>query len=536
MSARSRGALAALVCAFVVGCRSEPEAAQVWPPQVRPDVLTRLQIAEASAQVEELAIPILGSLPAVEADDAAGPAAGIPELQIEDVLESVEVHFPLILAALEEIEIAEGQVLEARGGFDTSLRANGKVEPEGFYQNERLDVWLEQPTQLWGATFMGGYRIGSGDFAVYDGGQKTNDGGEYRAGVSVPLLQGGRIDPRRVDLWRSRIEREQAEPIVLLKRLESTRKAASSYWSWVAAGRKRAIARRLLDLALDRQQQVEVAVGEGELAEINLVENRRLIVERESNLVRAERWLQQAAIQLSLYWRDADGRPVVPEDTSLPGEFPAPRPPESTLVPEDVQVAVRRRPEIRALELEIEALEVELSLARNQMLPTLDLGVFASQDVGSAVNDPDDKEPFELEALLRFSLPLQRRRPQGKQRSLEGKIAKLERQASFTRDLVGADVKDAASSLTQAWQRLAQARENVVLAGRLEEAERLQLSAGQSDLFRVNLREQQTALAAAALVEVLAEYFQALADYRAVIGIPYDEVRAGASLGGTPRG
>ena len=111
---------------------------------------------------------------------------------------------------------------------DTSLEAKGKFEPEGFYETERFDVWIEQPTQLWGTTFMGGYRIGTGDFAVYDGEAKTNSGGEYRAGVSVPLLQGGRIDPNRVELWRSRIELEKAEPIILQKRLEATRKAANS--------------------------------------------------------------------------------------------------------------------------------------------------------------------------------------------------------------------------------------------------------------------------------------------------------------------
>jgi outer membrane protein TolC len=536
MSARARAVLLVGLGAALHGCGSTPSEEQAaWPPPVQREVLTRFQLEDPEGQIVPPGVPILGSPPDADAGSTDRSEATAGGLAVEEVLTSVEVHFPLILAALEEIEIARGQVLKARGNFDTSLKAKGKIEPEGFYETERLDVWIEQPTQLWGTTFMGGYRIGTGDFAVYDGEAKTNSGGEYRAGVSVPLLQGGRIDPSRVELWRSRIELEKAEPVILQKRLEATRKAANSYWKWVAAGQKRAITLRLLGLARDRQQQVELAVAEGELAEINLVENRRLIVERESNLVRAERALQQAAILLSLYLRDAEGRPLVPTDVMLPGEFPAPRSPDKTLVSGDVQVAMGRRPEVRAIELEIEALELELDLARNAMLPSLDLGLFASQDVGSAVNDPDDKEPFELEALVRFSLPLQRRKPRGTQQSLEGKINKLQREASFARDLVATDVQDAASALTQSWQRLAQARENVVLADRLEQAERLQLEAGQSDLFRVNLREQQTALAAASLVDVLAEHFMALTDYRAVLGIPYDEVRSGEGVGGASR-
>ena len=519
MSAR----LAALLAAGLLGgCgSSEYQRGSAWPPPVQSDVLTRVQTPPAPPE----AVPILGSM------TSELPAG---ELDIDQVLGSVEGNFPLILAALEEIEIARGKLVSARGGFDTRLEAKGSVEPEGFYENETFDVWLEQPTTLWGATFMGGYRIGSGDFAVYDGKQKTNEGGEYRAGISIPLLQGGRIDPRRVELWRSRIGVERAEPIVLQKRLEATRKAAGAYWGWVAAGAKRAIAQRQLELARDRQEQVELAVSEGELAEINAIDNRRLIVEREANRIRAERSLQQAAILLSLYWRDAEGRPLVPGPEQLPASFPEPRPPSETLVPEGDRVALERRPELRALELELEALELELRLVQNQWLPKLDVGVFASQDVGSAVSVPDDKEPFELEALVRFSMPLQRRKPAGDRRSLEGKINKLRRETSFARDVVVTDVQDAESVLTQAWQRLAQARENVVLAERLEQAERLQLEVGQSDLFRVNLREQQTATAAAAVVDVLSEYFKGLADYRAVLGVPYDEARGAAGVPPTP--
>ncbi len=504
----------ALAAALAAACSSSsPQRGDDWPPPVGYDVLSRV----AAPTPRPAAVAILGSATSQE------PSG---ELDLDALMTSVEANFPLILAALEEVEIAHGKLVSARGGFDTRLEARGTVAPEGFYENEVFDAWIEQPTTLWGATFLGGYRIGSGDFAVYDGKQKTNAGGEYRAGVSLPLLQGGEIDPRRVELWRSRLGVERAEPIVLQKRLEATRKAASAYWSWVAAGAKRAIAQRQLELAQDRQAQVELAVAEGELAEINLIDNRRLIVERESNRVRAERGLQQAAIQLSLYWRDAQGRPRVPAPEDLPPAFPEPRAPSLTLVPEGERVALERRPEIRALELELEALELELRLVGNQWLPRLDLGVFASQDVGAAVNTPDDKDPFELEALVRFSMPLQRRKPAGDRRSLEARIAKLRRETSFERDLVVTDVQDAESALTQSWQRLAQARANVELAERLEEAERLQLAAGESDLFRVNLREQQTAAAAAAVVDVLAEHFKALAEYRAVLGVPYDGVRA----------
>ena len=65
-------------------------------------------------------------------------------------------------------------------------------------------------------------------------------------------------------------------------------------------------------------------------------------------------------------------------------------------------------------------------------------------------------------------------------------------------------------------------RENARLAVELAEAERVRLGLGASDLFRVNLREVQAAAAAANLIDVLSEYFLAMAGYRASLGLPYE--------------
>ena len=447
-------------------------------------------------------------------------------LLFDDVVRSVEAQFPLVLAALEEVEIAAGELQSAQGGFDTRLKAGGEFGVDGFYENERVKVSIEQPTAAWGATFFGGYKLGTGDFPIWEGGYKTRAGGEFAAGVRVPLLAGRQVDERRTNLWRARLAQEQADPFVLRKRLEATLKAALAYWKWVAAGQKFEIAQRLLALAENRQAGVVLAVDEGELPQIALIENQRLIVERQSILINAERSLQQTAIELSLYWRDAEGNPRLPGPERLPVEMPVPRDPALTIKEGDAQFALAQRPEVRELELEVTRLRLELEQAENSLLPRLDLGVAGSKDTGDTVSDPDDKGPFEFDAFVTFDLPLQRRSAKGKTRTVAAKKAKLERELQLVRDRVVADVRDAASALNQTWLRLAQVRENVRLAGALEQAERLRFQEGESDLLRVNLREQQTASAASMLVDVLAEHFRSLADYRASLGLPYDELIA----------
>jgi outer membrane protein TolC len=536
-------ALALTLTTSAFGCQVAPPERATPLPVVRAGEVRRFALEGPEHEMEPSPLDLVGRT--VREDhgaappDALEPGAAEPVdpavLHIEDVLLSVEHHFPLILAALEVVEITEGKLLAARGGFDLVLGSKGRGGLQGFYENERFDVTFEQPTTLWGASLLGGYRVGRGDFADYDGKAKTLGGGEFRAGVSVPLLQGGRIDRRRLALWRARLERDQADPLVLQKRLAASRKAARSYWKWVAAGQKLEVARRLLGLAEDRQDAVSLAVEEGELAEIALVENRRLIVERQAILFGAERLVQGSSIELSLYYRDPDGVPVLPGMEAQPREFPVPRDPAEVLRDEDARIALTRRPEVLSLELERSRRELELELARNTLLPTLDLGVLASQDVGDDASTPDDKGPFELDTFLRFELPVQRRGAKGSTRAREAEIAKLDRNLQFVKERIVTEVQDASSALQQTFLRIAQVVENVQLAGRLEEAERLQLREGESDLLRVNLREQQTAAAAGAMIDVLAEHFRSLADHRAVLGIPYDEVLAGAAVGGGPR-
>ena len=142
----------------------------------------------------------------------------------------------------------------------------------------------------------------------------------------------------------------------------------------------------------------------------------------------------------------------------------------------------------------------------------------ASKDSGEASSLPDEKDPFELKAALRFDVPLQRRTARGKLRALEAKLERAELKLRFGQDRVLLEVRDATSALRQSWLRIGQAQENVRLANEIADAERVQFEEGESDLFRVNLREQQAALAEDKLVEAYGEYFRARAAYRTVLG------------------
>ena len=69
-----------------------------------------------------------------------GEAAPESPLTLEDVLDSTRLHYPPLLAAIQEIELAEGDRRAAQGKFDTGLRFGTATDQFGFYENVRLDL------------------------------------------------------------------------------------------------------------------------------------------------------------------------------------------------------------------------------------------------------------------------------------------------------------------------------------------------------------------------------------------------------------
>ena len=175
-----------------------------------------------------------------------------PSLALDDVLRSVYESYPLLRIAVEQRTIAEGELLEAEGEFDTKLKGGGTTGPLGFYETNRFGAGFEQALFGGGQVFAG-YRIGRGNFQPWYGERETNDGGEFKAGFLIPLLQNRRIDPRRAAIFRAALGRDAVEPDILLQLVDFARAASYAYWDWVAAGQNVQIAQTLLDIAQQRQ-------------------------------------------------------------------------------------------------------------------------------------------------------------------------------------------------------------------------------------------------------------------------------------------
>ncbi|MFN3429909.1 MAG: TolC family protein [Candidatus Sericytochromatia bacterium] len=476
---------------------------------------------------------VVGLLVAVGGPDAAAQAA-LPSmapsaLTLDEVLTPLAESYPPLDAARRDLALAEAEAVAAAGGFDPAWRSRAAGVPVGGYPQFRLDTMVEQPLPWMGLTVFGGYRLGTGSFAVYDGKLETNAGGELRAGVAMPLLRNGPIDRRRANWLRAEGGLLAAQAALRQQQLEAFRLAAHRYWDWVGAGRKLAVGRAVLAIATQRDAALAASVQSGQAPPIERVENERAILQREAQVLAAERALTQAAIELSLLHRDLRGGPVVPPPGRLPPDFPAAPDVEGLALDRALSQAQRLRPEPARLAAQRAQAQVELEWAENQLSPGLDFSVTGAQDLGSG---SAIRAVPELEAAIGLDVPLLTRGPVGRIGVARAAVARLASLERFARDRVAADVRDAHNAVAMASRRWLVADRELALSRRLEAAERDRFTLGEGTLFLVNLREQATADAASRLVDAQVDLHKSWATYQAAVGLP---APAAPGADGSPR-
>jgi len=437
-------------------------------------------------------------------------------LTVQDVLASVDATHPDLEIAERGVEAAAGRSFGARGGFDPVLSIRGRWNPVGYYPNTQLDAYVKQATPLWGAAFFAGYRLGRGSFPVYKGELETLSAGEVRAGVEVPVWRGGPIDDRRARIAVARSRYRGAEAERDTARLQVHLEAVRAYWDWVAAGQRVEVAEELLEIAQQRGDALLEQVQAGAIEPLALVDNRRLILEREAKLVAAEQTFQEAAIALSLFLRDDAQRPVQVQRERVPTDVLEPTQVDVAALEDEIERAIARRPELATLSAEREAARVGLRLAKNQRAPQVDLQSYVAKDFGRG---PASLVPVEWGAGVVIEMPLGLRGARGELRAAKAVAEGIDAELRKVRDRVAAEVHTAHVSLRAAWRSAVLAREQLAAARELAAAERVRFGEGSSDLVVVNLRELAAAEAGNLVIDTRASLHRAHAEYRVAKGL-----------------
>ena len=437
-------------------------------------------------------------------------------LGLEDILASVRQHYPPLLAAWLEQDIAAGKVRRAEGAFDPIISAALMTRPQNYYTASNGQFMVTQPLRDSGGKVYAGYRLTSGFLPSYERKIRTADGGEAVVGFSLPFLRNRDFDGRRASLSQAELDRELARPNILRQYLNFMRASRISYFNWVAAGKELEAAEALLKVAKDRDDALRQQLEEGAIAAIVRTDNRRLVVAREIGVVRARRAFEAASIALSLFHREArTGTTMMPRREQLPDGFPPLQLLDELTLVNDRGRALFRRPEIRQVEIFVAKAKVDRRLAQNDLKPNLDLTVELNQALGGDL--PKDIENTEITALMEFSVPIGRNEAKGRIEAINANLGQLTKEKEFARDSILADANDSFSAVTAAYLTLEQTTENVRLSEILENAEKEKFNEGASDLLAVQIREQATFDARILEINALRDYFRALADYFAAV-------------------
>lgn len=408
---------------------------------------------------------------------------------LDALLKTMNQSYPKIIASRLQIAQAQGDYLSALGQFDPSIKTNTRSQPEGGYITNYADNELSVPTLANGLRLFAGYRIGRGNYPVYYQNYLTNSGGEYRAGLALPLLKDFFIDKQRTALLT------QAETITLkTHELAATKllvyqEAIKAYWQWVQTGLQRRTLKHLLELAIKRQKAIVKQANQGDLATLAVAENQQTILQRQQLLNQGEMAFAQAAVNLSIYYRDLKGNPMMPSPHQLPSQLIS-----DAFLPikdkESIATRLGQHPALRKLKTYYHMIKLKQNLAKNDLLPQLDATAYTSKQTGTGAS------PILLpQAALvgvRFKFPLYQREAKGKIISSTNEL----RQIVVERKLVFEQLKNQLANLFIALRtyklQISLLNKELALAQRVEDGEVKKFFIGDSTLFLVNQREQTT--------------------------------------------
>ncbi len=432
----------------------------------------------------------------------------------EQVIKSAQQHYPKILAYYDAIEAASASVLEAEGFFDVKLKQELLNKSRGYYDGSLTNTTVSKRLKFLNGEVYSGYKRSYGSFPLNEYANYTNDKGEFNAGAKFSLLRNSSIDEQRLNLSIAKLRLEENKIQLEKITMQMRQDASKAYWGFVASGLIFKVYEDLYKMALERNTQLETRFKKGDIAKILLTENKRNILHRKSSMIKARQDFENNALYLSLFWRDENGDPKIANIEMLPKLDFAKRNAhfEKVNLEEDMRHALENRAEARVIKNKIAQEQNNLLQAKNLLNPQLDVDLKASKDYG---NGPLSRSQSNNAIKIDFETPLQRNQAKGKISATTAKISAIKFEEKLLLEQIKTELKQLKNSLDAITEINQIVNEEIELSKTLEDAEKQRFWQGGSNFFLINLREQESASAQIAALEILEKYQKTIAEYKA---------------------
>ncbi len=440
---------------------------------------------------------------------------GAKELTLKDVILNSKKHYPILLNLISKRDLIDQKINEAIGSFDTQLDATTDQRLAGFYSGDSVELKISKPLQLLNSKIYSSYRQSNGKFPTYENGQRTLEEGEFKAGVSFSLWRDSLIDSKRLKLKNAKLERTKVDASNFYEKQIIISELSKAYWDWVAKGKIFYVHKELLDFAVSRNKNLKKRIKAGDLSEIYEVENLQYIVKRRGKFLDSLKDYLKSSLNLSLFYRDANGFPKKLTDENLPKDFVFS--PVNLNVGKDISDIIVNHPKIKELQTENIQLLNDEEFRENNLNPSVELDLSVSQDFGD-VDESFDRtiEQKEAKALVKLNIPLERNLVRSQLSQVRIKKKLLKRKTRFIEDSIVTKVKSLAVDIENLEKIIQQSILEISYADQLVKAEIKKFSKGSSDFFLINIREQYLADAKVTKWTKVNEFNAQLAKYRAL--------------------
>jgi outer membrane protein TolC len=277
--------------------------------------------------------------------------------------------------------------------------------------------------------------------------------------------------------------KQQDASAIKIKIYQETIKA---YWQWVQAGLQVKAFQQLLSLAKTRQKAIVQQANQGDLPKLTITENLQQIVQREQLLNQGNMIFEQAAINLSLYYRDQNGNPKAPRESELPPDVL-----EHRAHLAEAQLQLKQHPVLKKIQNYSNIIKLKQNLAQNELLPNLDVKAYTFKQNGSGGYPL--LIPQAAMIGVSFKFPIFQREAKGKLISALNELQQITTEKKFLFDQLKNELTNLFIGIKMYHQQVILLKKELNLATKVQNGETKKFYEGDSTLFLVNQREQTTA-------------------------------------------
>lgn len=422
------------------------------------------------------------------------PDSTASTFSISQLYGMVLAHHPVVKQAEMVREMANAELLSAKGNFDPKLQSGydlknlkGTEYWDIFNTTLKVPTWIPIDPKV-------SFERNQGDFLNPERFiSSTFDNQQVTAGVSLPLGKGLFIDERRMVVQQARAYQgiATAEQTKMVNKILLT--AIKDYWEWQLAYQEVLLLSQSVAIAQELYERLVLDFQFGEAAPVDTVQALINFQTRQVEYEQMKFDFIKSRLALAVHLWSPEGVPVELQDNVVPDTLSAfGSIPTSSALEDMIAWSRDFHPEIQKIQGKGAQLQVERRWNREVLKPQLDLSytfIDAPLTPEGETTSPTFGENYKFG--LDFSFPIFLRKERGKLQKTQLKIASNELELQRSQLQIESQVRTSYAELLMTQTNTESYRLMAENYNRLVNAELLNLETGESDLFKFNIQQDK---------------------------------------------